>query len=104
MKLIVTFGILILFASCASIRFEPSGEETSQSGNTNWKSLVLDEKGNVIVKSGTNRDYRKGYYFDSKEGVCKEVWYSTGTGCVPPPFKTVEECKSCRGVIISSQK
>ena len=52
-------------------------------------------EGNVIVKSGSNRDNRIGYYFDTKEGKCKQVFYSTGPGCVPPPFKTLKECISC---------
>ena len=96
MKLILTIGFLILLSSCASISFVPANEENSRPKTSQTETTILDEEGNIIVRSGLHRDNRKGYYFDKKEGRCKEVFYSTGPGCIPPPFNTLEECESCR--------
>ena len=48
----------------------------------------------VIPKSGSNKDLKYGYYYDPIEKKCKLIRYSTGHGCIPPPFRTLEECVS----------
>jgi len=96
MKLILTIGFLILLFSCASISFVPANEENSKPKTSQTETTILDEDGNIIVRSGLHRNICKGYYFDTKERRYKEVFYSTGPGCIPPPFKTLEECESCR--------
>lgn len=53
------------------------------------------EQCKIQPRSGKNRDLRYGSYYDTKEKKCKETTYSTGDGCIPPPFKTLEECKAC---------
>lgn len=47
------------------------------------------------IKSGMNRDLRRGFYYDYMDKNCKMISYSSGPGCKPPPFKTREECESC---------
>ncbi len=49
----------------------------------------------VVPKSGSHRNRLKGYYFDQEEMRCKEFFYSTGSGCVPPPFETLNDCLNC---------
>lgn len=49
----------------------------------------------IQPQSGNNRDLRYGYYYDVKDKKCKMISYSTGEGCIPPPFTTMEECKTC---------
>jgi len=51
----------------------------------------------VVPKSGSNRDLRRGYYFDQEEGKCKLFLYGSGAGCIRPPFKILNECISCCG-------
>lgn len=51
----------------------------------------------VIPKSGVNRDLRLGYYYDQEIGKCTEITFSTGSGCIPAPFITLDECISCCG-------
>jgi len=46
-------------------------------------------------RSGLHKDRRVGYYFDPKKRKCVRTFYSTGPGCVPAPFLTLEKCKSC---------
>ena len=84
MKLLAIIVLLIALSSCAAISFAPSNEDSLYQDHKVRTSLILDEDGNVIVRSGSHRDNRRGYYFDTKERVCKEVFYSTGPGCVPP--------------------
>jgi len=103
MKSIVFIVFMVFLTSCASISFAPVNKETSQTKAFQRKAVILDEEGNIIVRSGSHRDNRRGYYFDTTDGLCKEVFYSTGPGCIPPPFKTIEECKSCRRTISTSQ-
>lgn len=95
LKLFVVIILVYAISSCASIGFAPTREKASFKNEIISPIVILDEEGNVIVKSGSNRDNRIGYYFDTKEGKCKQVFYSTGPGCVPPPFKTLKECISC---------
>ena len=56
---------------------------------------ILCEECRIQPKSGAHRDLRYGYYCDINDKKCKQVSYSTGPGCIPPPFKTMEECKDC---------
>lgn len=97
LKLLFIFVIVYSLSSCTSISFAPKNEKLSTKNPRVIDNLIIDEDGNVIVKSGSNRDNRVGYYFDVKERKCVQVFYSTGSDCVPPPFKTLQECLSCKG-------
>jgi hypothetical protein len=97
LKLFFIFVLVYALSSCASISFAPKSENLSTNNHRVIDNPILDEHGNVIVKSGSNRDNRVGYYFNVKEGRCIQVFYSTGSDCVPPPFKTLQECESCKG-------
>jgi hypothetical protein len=97
LKLLFIFVIVYALSSCTSIYFAPKSEKLSTNNNHVIDKLILDEDGNIIVKSGSNKDNRVGYYFDQKERKCVQVFYSTGSDCVPPPFKTLQECVSCNG-------
>ena len=94
LKLLVIIVFVFAQSSCGSISFVPASEKPPTKNHMVSSDGILDKYGNVIVKSGSNRDIRKGYYFDTKEGKCKQVFYSTGPNCVHPPFKTMEECLS----------
>ena len=89
--------ILHLFAlsGCGSIVVISETQPADINNNNQTENLC--EGCLVEPKSGLNRDRRKGFYFDRTNGECKEFIYSTGPGCVPPPFKSIEECKSCCG-------
>jgi len=76
--------------------FVPANEESIPPNRSTHQTTVADEQGNIIVRSGSNRDLRKGYYFDTKEGRYIEVTYSTGPGCIPPPYKIIDECMAGR--------
>ena len=98
--------LLFLLTSCGSIitisysepvnetRQENDHESKTESTNPNPSGC---ERCSVIPKSGLNRDLRYGYYFNREEGKCIRISYSTGPGCVPPPFETFEECTICCG-------
>jgi len=101
-------AILFLFLSfgCGNIKLVPHNEVTEmtkqeiEQQETNMSQVLWNpecEECLVVPKSGANRDLRTGYYFDQKEMMCKEILYSTGAGCVPPPFKTLQQCISCCG-------
>jgi hypothetical protein len=97
-------SILIVLTSCGSIFFVSKEEsKTYIKQETNDKSesqLKIIDKPNcqeclVVPRSGNNRDLRRGYYFDQEKGKCVEFSYSTGPNCIPPPFKTLNECLNC---------
>ena len=97
LKLFFIVVLVYTLSSCVSIGFAPKSEKPSTINHHVIRNPILDEDGNVIVRSGSHRDNRVGYYFDVKERRCVQVFYSTGSDCVPPPFKTLQECKSCNG-------
>ncbi|NJK97793.1 MAG: hypothetical protein HC905_25355 [Bacteroidales bacterium] len=82
-----------LFVSCGEIKI---GFKAKPSDDNNVKYKQC-EQCKIQPRSGNNRDLRYGYYFDIKESKCKMISYSTGDGSIPPPFSTMEECKSCCG-------
>ncbi len=92
MKTFTSIVILLFFSACSSMYLVPAIEQSSAPKQSPQQTTVLDKNGNVIVRSGSNRDQRIGYYFDTQTGCCTLVTYSTGPGCVPPPFKTIDEC------------
>nr|WP_321486901.1 hypothetical protein [uncultured Draconibacterium sp.] len=96
MKTFTSIVILLFLSACSSMYFVPASEESIPLNRSTHQTTVVDEHGNIIVRSGSHRDLRRGYYFDTKEGRCIEVSYSTGPGCIPPPYKTIEECMACR--------
>lgn len=88
--------VVFILSSCSSISFVPAKEKPPKHIRAGSTIGISDEDANVIVRSGFHRDNRMGYYFDSKDGKCKLVLYSTGSSCVPPPYKTMDECISCK--------
>jgi hypothetical protein len=94
MKLRLKYAMIIstfLFASCGIVKVSLNSKTSD----------VCDEKYNqceqckIQPQSGSNRDLRYGYYYDTKEKKCKMILYSSGDGCIPAPFNTMEECKAC---------
>ena len=105
-KAVFTSILLFLLVSCGSIITVSYGEPVNETGQENehgskTESTVSKPSGcegcSVVPKSGLNKDLRYGYYFDKVEGKCIMISYSTGPGCIPPPFKTLEECTTCCG-------
>ena len=96
MKAIILIILFLTLGACGTFQFVPSDKEHSVNSNTR-KSVIFDDDGNIIVKSGSCRDNRRGYYYDKKEKRCIEVFYSSGADCIPPPYKTLNECLSCKG-------
>jgi hypothetical protein len=97
---------LFFFVNCSSIGFARHKETTettkqAKEQNTISKSTIskstMCRKCFVVPKPGSHKDLRKGYYFDQEENKCKLFWYSTGAGCIPPPFESFEECLKCCG-------
>ena len=98
--------LLIVLTSRGSIFFvsnKDSMTETRQETNNSSESKLkiigtIDCQECLIVpRSGSNRDLRHGYYYDQGKSKCVKISYSTGLECIPPPFKTLEECTSCCG-------
>ncbi|MCE4563383.1 hypothetical protein INQ51_03580 [Maribellus sp. CM-23] len=101
--------LLLLFSfACVSIKLVPREETEAQAPakqSTEKKEnsapkirwVPKCQECLVVPKSGLHRDLRRGYYFDQEEMRCKEITYSTGPGCVPPPFETLQECLNCCG-------
>lgn len=111
----ITLTIISLFflVNCSSMGFAPHKETTEtakqiKEQKTNSKSTVskstMCRECFVVPKPGSHRDLRKGYYFDHEENRCKVFWYSTGAGCIPPPFKSFEECIECCGGSVFNRK
>jgi len=101
---ILFVSLLIILASCGSIFFvskEESKTDIKQEMNDKSESkLKIIDKPDcqeclIIPRSGTNRDLRHGYFYDQEKGKCVEISYSAGLGCIPPPFKTLNECLNC---------
>ncbi len=96
----------MLFTGCGTIYFvshEDSTVETERAlAKKTGPNLKIDntptcEKCLIVPRSGSNRDLRYGYYYDLELGQCVHKSYSTGAGCIPPAFKTLEECQRCCG-------
>jgi len=66
---------------------KPEKEETKKT-ETGCKS-----KCDLIPDPGTCKAYLPRYYYDKKEGKCKEFIYGGCNGVVP--FLTLEECEKC---------
>ncbi|GEM_PF-1345647 len=96
MKTLASIVILLFLSACSSMYFAPASEQSTSPKQSKHQTTVVDEHGNIIVRSGSHRDLRRGYYFDTQTGRCIEVTYSTGPGCIPPPYKTIEECMANR--------
>ncbi|WP_321998032.1 hypothetical protein [Draconibacterium orientale] len=96
MKTLASILVLLFLSACSSMHFVPASEQSTPPIQSSHQTTVVDEQGNIIVRSGSHRDLRRGYYFDTKEGRCIEVTYSTGPGCIPPPYETIEECMADR--------
>ena len=97
---------LLFLVSCSSVKFVPHDETSNtatqieeQNGDSKPASLWRPNCRECLVvpRSGSNKDLRHGYYYDQEQGKCVEISYSTGQGCIPPPFKTLDECISCCG-------
>jgi hypothetical protein len=84
---IAIFMLALVSCGIVKISFKPS-----PSGSNHQCAQCQNQP-----HSGLNRDLRYGYYYDTTERKCKLATYSTGEGCIPPPFKTLEECKACCG-------
>lgn len=95
-KTLIYILLMQAFSSCGAIRFAPSSKQTTEKNKRVCATTITDEEGNVMVRSGSHRNIRLGYYFDTKDGLCKQISYSTGPGCIPPPYNSIEECKSCK--------
>ncbi len=94
MKTKISWSILaisLFLSGCGIIRMNLSSKP---SDDCNEKHNQCD-KCKIQPKSGSNRDLRYGYYYDIKEKKCKAISFSTGAGCIPPPFETMEECRAC---------
>lgn len=94
MKTSLKFIIIIstfLFVSCGIIKIGSNSKPSDEC----IEKYNQCEQCKIQPRSGSNRDLRYGYYYDIKEKKCKMISYSTGDGCIPPPFKTMEECKAC---------
>jgi hypothetical protein len=85
------FMILFFIAGCRAININVNSKPSVDCE----EKLNLCDECKIQPKSGPNRDLRYGYYYDIKEKKCKLISYSTGPGCIPPPFNTMEECQSC---------
>lgn len=101
-------SLLIALTSCGTIFFASNKEskpEASQESNdkSESKSKIIGtpywQECFIIPHSGTHRDLRHGYFYDQEKGKCVQFSYSTGSGCIPPPFKTLDECQRCCGGI-----
>ena len=96
MKTLASIVVLLFLSACSSMYFVPASEQMSSPKRSPHETPAVDENGNVIVRSGSHRDQRIGYYFDTQTGRCIQVTYSTGPGCIPPPYSTIEECMAGR--------
>jgi len=104
-KILVAISIFLL-VGCGSVVLVPhkdtvdTNKQAKEQRKDSIPTILLRpdcEECSTVPKSGSNRDLRKGYYFDPEDGRCKEFWYSTGAGCTPPPFKTLDQCINCCG-------
>jgi len=100
--LIVSF--LIVLTGCGTFIFtsnkESKNETRQQTNDSSESKLKVIDKPDcleclIVPRSGTNRDLRFGYYYDQKKGRCVQFSYSTGAGCIPPPFETLNDCLNC---------
>lgn len=97
-------SLLLVFTSCGTFKFVPKNESTTyprqdMNDKTESKLKIIDapdcKECLIVPRSGTNKDLRHGYYYDQEKGRCVQFSYSTGAGCVPPPFNTLNECLNC---------
>lgn len=106
LKNLFALFLLIVLTSCGSVIFvfdKESATDTSREMNDKSESTSkiiatpdCDECF-IVPRSGTHRDLRYGYYFDQEKAKCVRISYSTGAGCIPPPFETLDECYRCCG-------
>jgi hypothetical protein len=101
---ILIVSLLIVLTSCGTFIFVPKNESATyprqdMNDKTESKLKIIDvpdcEECLIVPRSGTNRDLRHGYYYDQEKGRCVQFSYSTGAGCIPPPFNTLNECLNC---------
>lgn len=107
LKTVLKFAVVLfcfIFSGCSTLQLSLRPHVGPDTSTT--KSSIVEEEScdceervvpceecKIIPQSGSMRDNRRGYYYDSKEKKCKRIFYSSGG--VPAPFKTMEECKSC---------
>ena len=109
--LITIFFVHIVSYSCKTVAFLPSDSpeaialreatENRQKLKEIWVRYELNtecQKCLIVPQSTSQKPNRKliyGFYFNSKEGRCKEIEILPGAGSVPPPFRTLGECQKC---------
>jgi len=89
--IILIFSIsMVNLTSCKCCKKKKSENE---SGVT--KSVVNEcvSKCDMLPEAGSCKAYFPRYYFDKKEGKCKEFIWGGCAGVVP--FNTLEECEKC---------
>lgn len=105
-------SVVLLFVGCSSIQLVRQQETTetpatadSQRSEPQGKKISVRPTGHkpycsecyIVPQSGLNKDLRYGYYYDQEERKCKRITYSSGSGCIPAPFETLQECLDCCG-------
>ena len=104
---IILSALLFILTGCGSIAFISDKEamdktrqdmEHRSEMNHAYTGEPRCQECFIIPKSGANRDLRLGYYYDQELGKCIEITFSTGSGCIPAPFKSLDECISCCGL------
>lgn len=107
---VIIVATCFMFTGCGIVQlslrpheYNATNNESLTAANTNQNNsfeecqcvekYVQCEECKIQPVSGSMRDARRGYYYDTKTKKCKGIVYSSGG--TPPPFQSMKECMSC---------
>lgn len=86
--LLLFVAAVFFLNGCKCCKAKKSEKEALKKAQTECVS-----KCGMLPDPGTCKAYLPRYYFDTKEGKCKEFIWGGCEGSVP--FQTLEECEQC---------
>lgn len=93
-KALITIS-LFMFMGCGAVVVISDQNVNSTEIEYDCQLESFCEECLVQPESGYAKDIKWGYYYNQEDGKCELIQYSSGPGCIPPPFRTQEECVCC---------